>query len=1745
MECDHPSKVKCEPFNGFVRPVRRVSTASRSGNLEIAPKAKIECDLYAIGQYPHPYDCAKFLECNNGQTFIKDCGPGTVYNPAIRVCDWPYNVDCSTRQDNPDIDDKEPFYGEGLIDARSDMDRRDQQHGIKTGRGYSQSGDYGQSNGYGHGSIQGNGYSQTSTYGQNNGYGHNARNGYDQNANNGHSQNAHNGYGQNSGYDQNSAHHRGYVQNTDYDHRAVSGQTTDYGENNGYGQSGTQLNGHSYGSQTNYHQQPAYHRSNSNNNNSQSTTSHNNLDSVTQYIEPLGFPVMSDPYSSIKRNDKTITDSNTNKHTYQISNQFTYDTQYNTQTNKSQENAHSGGNNYVNTNPIPSYSQITESYKQFFTQEGDSLKCKPDVTGDFAHPHDCAKYLSCLSGKTHLLDCEPGTIYNEFRKFCDSPLRVDCGSRRNKLNETNTYSTLDNQSQTNYNIYQSGTHTTYDNKFDKQQGQVHSYYDKSLEPVQCEREAIGLYPHPYDCAKFLNCDNGKTVIRDCGPGTVFSAITQICDWPRNVDCGTRRLENLNKLSDYEKADKNHNEQNTYNQDQLKNLYNRVPVQCDGEAIGLYPHPYDCTKFLNCDNGKTIIRDCGPGTVFSSITQICDWPKNVNCGTRSTENLYVNGAFHHYDKNYDEIDKTHKDYLDKNLIHDTHDQEISETYRRDYYDYNRNNKNFNAQPQMECRKDAFGLYPHPFDCSKYLNCNGVKTVIQSCAPGTYFSSTKQMCDYEVNVICRQPVLNPQDDLHQTSIDLGKEFSSINNKENSVSQYASNHNYQSTGYNSHLIGKDVTCKENMSGLNEYIWDCSKYLNCDLGKTIVETCVQGLLFNPVLKVCDFPKNVNCSFKGNTEINNLSSEPNKFNLFDEANTSGHTYLVNDNDSQKQVPIFMNTNKTDSGSFAHQSDHTNTHTVNQYDIPNMSVLPLSHSSGKSYSLDQTTDKINYGWNRGNTKPYEEDLTQQQIPIFAEVATSQSIYQNPLPAGSKPYGTHLSEEEYTQKQVPIFLDQNVISSKELTQQQVPIFGNEDIVELALDKDLIQSQIPVFNQIQDPKNHPKPLQGSDFPAEPLQDIANQLLLQGKAITEMEQDKQLPRVHNQTVIGMKTLGNEKRYRAYDYNNEESNRPIHNKPDQKRTMDDVAIKQLLEGAATIKDKEDDGKPYPVYENKLNDLNKQNYNYQNEKESMNAVATQQLLQGTNVAKSQGNEKRYPVFDQNTDNFNRENYGSYNQQKTIDELAKAREIRTREQDRPHPVFNHENDLNKYHYQDQKKIMDKIAINQLLQGATTIESSSGLYNANVQNGKKAMDVVATKQLMDGKIINDNKKLIPTVNTDDPDDVQEQIKIDDFFKNSKKDQRRENEHVMTIYHRNNTGKTLHTPPDYNRVYYKPTAADLTLNKNDTDYLPISEALKLLLHPYVNTNNSKVVNDHTKKMEEKILEMSDSNKNIKANHKVPLEQDSLAQAHFDEFDKNTRNLIRTTEKTNYQRAYSTNDEDLDEILDKNHVHDANCKHNNYHHDHSPPFHFPLNFVHSPEFHRNLNDKSPFNHDINKHNDFSGPYANPNYHNYGQAPLPHQLPYHEPNPHHYGLPASYHGIPPRPPPDFTNPYPHHHHHPNHNHHHHHPYHSSRQYPNTPYSYQSPTQNGNHYGSDSQKDSTTYLSVALPIPEDKSQNTFPRTEPTNHYGTLSCGTSSEFDCQNGVCLSYDKVSFTILLIINRENLIPKCLILGLQWKK
>ncbi len=53
------------------------------------------------GLYQDVYDCSMFYQCLAGIAFHKHCPLQLVFNPAIAVCDWPWNVQCIAVESSP------------------------------------------------------------------------------------------------------------------------------------------------------------------------------------------------------------------------------------------------------------------------------------------------------------------------------------------------------------------------------------------------------------------------------------------------------------------------------------------------------------------------------------------------------------------------------------------------------------------------------------------------------------------------------------------------------------------------------------------------------------------------------------------------------------------------------------------------------------------------------------------------------------------------------------------------------------------------------------------------------------------------------------------------------------------------------------------------------------------------------------------------------------------------------------------------------------------------------------------------------------------------------------------------------------------------------------------------------------------------------------------------------------------------------------------------------------------------------------------------------------------------------------------------------------------------------------------------------------------------------------------------------------------------------------------------------------
>ncbi|XP_034235276.1 uncharacterized protein LOC117641771 [Thrips palmi] len=190
-----------------------------------------------------------------------------------------------------------------------------------------------------------------------------------------------------------------------------------------------------------------------------------------------------------------------------------------------------------------------------------------------------------------------------------------------------------------------------------------------VEELECPDNATGWFPFPPDCRKYLNCWKGRGFLQACAPATLFHPIRRECDYPQKVKClpncrsgpparGTDSIIDGDP-TDFEDPDDPNAASPLLDVRSAAGPLRRVPpghadatpppragrgrrqtfhsarlagaggVQCLMEGgTGLAAHPVDCTKFINCWQGKPHVQSCAPGTLFNPRFNACDHPNKV-------------------------------------------------------------------------------------------------------------------------------------------------------------------------------------------------------------------------------------------------------------------------------------------------------------------------------------------------------------------------------------------------------------------------------------------------------------------------------------------------------------------------------------------------------------------------------------------------------------------------------------------------------------------------------------------------------------------------------------------------------------------------------------------------------------------------------------------------------------------------------------------------------------------------------------------------------------------------------------------------------------------------------------------------------------------------------------------------------------------------------------------------------------
>lgn len=126
---------------------------------------------------------------------------------------------------------------------------------------------------------------------------------------------------------------------------------------------------------------------------------------------------------------------------------------------------------------------------------------------------------------------------------------------------------------------------------------------------------------------FVNCTDGRVSVDTCSEGFLFNDATKECDFASNVACSSLR-QNAQLQSAQHSS---HTSHHTGTDEEVISNF-----KCPHE--GIFEHPHDCTKFIQCAHSGLYVQSCGPGTMFNPSLLVCDWPSNVNCNKNVNANI---------------------------------------------------------------------------------------------------------------------------------------------------------------------------------------------------------------------------------------------------------------------------------------------------------------------------------------------------------------------------------------------------------------------------------------------------------------------------------------------------------------------------------------------------------------------------------------------------------------------------------------------------------------------------------------------------------------------------------------------------------------------------------------------------------------------------------------------------------------------------------------------------------------------------------------------------------------------------------------------------------------------------------------------------------------------------------------------------------------------------------------------------
>ncbi|CAD7080527.1 unnamed protein product [Hermetia illucens] len=436
---------------------------------------------------------------------------------------------------------------------------------------------------------------------------------------------------------------------------------------------------------------------------------------------------------------------------------------------------------------------------------------------------DCTSFYLCIYGRAHHDRCFDGEYFDSQKRHC-TPNKGQCANADIPSNDKPSETNDDKEASNICNGYFDGAHL----------------------------------PNSASCNKFFVCIDGIPVPEQCSSGEFFDSIHGYCRPNQNGADSCSKTESDEGI-------------------------------CQGKHGIHIEHPDDCRKYFLCVNGQALVHDCNINEYFNMRTGSCILDVDGKCTgikieqielSQPKEDVDVSGSQQASGNSEKESPVSKDDQEEretvKELVKDTSKEPVEETPKKPLEETPK-------KPLEETLKEIFAEIPKkpveeapnkpvketpkkpvkgPIKDDVHKRPEHVKeinkkptalTSIPKCVSGVneyvFYPNVNDGCRTFYECVHGEPIIH--------SCPIGFIF-------NAVLNICDVPDFVECTHTMHINEvRDPSCEGAISGVRYANYDngCKSFYLCAHGNAIQTFCGEGLLYNPMMGVCDWATNVHCA--------------------------------------------------------------------------------------------------------------------------------------------------------------------------------------------------------------------------------------------------------------------------------------------------------------------------------------------------------------------------------------------------------------------------------------------------------------------------------------------------------------------------------------------------------------------------------------------------------------------------------------------------------------------------------------------------------------------------------------------------------------------------------------------------------------------------------------------------------------------------------------------------------------------